>query len=251
MLYTYCIFGFFRFSFSDIGLFEAITSVVIVVTELPTGVLADYIGRKWTVFIANAWMLCFALVLGFTSGGSFIILFAGILNGLEFSFKSGAQSALLYDTLKALKREKEFLKINGRINAYRTVSGIVGMVVGAVLFTVNPRLPYWLWAVCIVASLVIIAGMHEPGMLSQQHTLREYMYDMKKSISFVFSHKNLLWVAFFFFLAGICAESYWDVFSQAHLKEVGVNPSVFGVIFALLAGVMQLLLITWMLLKPT
>lgn len=104
-------FQFLRFPFSDIGLFEAVTSVVIIVTELPTGVLADYVGRKWTVFVANAWMLCFALLLGFSSGGGFVTILAGVLSGLEFSFKSGAQTAFLYDTLKALKREEEFLRV--------------------------------------------------------------------------------------------------------------------------------------------
>ncbi|KYK31705.1 MAG: hypothetical protein HXS46_08805 [Theionarchaea archaeon] len=62
-------FQFLGFTFEDIGLFEAVTSIVIIATELPTGVLADFVGRKQTVFIANAFMLV-------------------------FSFKSGARTAL-------------------------------------------------------------------------------------------------------------------------------------------------------------
>jgi MFS family permease len=73
-------FQFLGFTFSDIGLFEAVTSGVIIVTELPTGVLADYMGRKWPVFAANAWMLCFALLLGFSSGGGLVIVCAGVLS---------------------------------------------------------------------------------------------------------------------------------------------------------------------------
>ncbi|MHA2497438.1 MAG: hypothetical protein ACXAEI_18350, partial [Candidatus Hodarchaeales archaeon] len=46
-------FQFLGFNFSAIGLFEAITSLAIILTDLPTGALGDNIGRKWMVFIAN------------------------------------------------------------------------------------------------------------------------------------------------------------------------------------------------------
>ena len=92
-------FQYLGFQFNEIGLFEAVTSVVIITTELPTGVLADFAGRKWTVFSANVFMLLFALLLGFSSGSLFVIILAGIFSGLEFSLRSGARTALLYDTL--------------------------------------------------------------------------------------------------------------------------------------------------------
>jgi MFS family permease len=224
------------FRFNEIGLFEAVTSVVIITTELPTGVLADFAGRKWTVFSANVFMLMFALLLGFSSGSLFVIILAGIFNGLEFSLKSGARTALLYDTLKVLKREDEFLKISGRINAVSTVSGITGMIVGAFLFTVNPRLPYWLWAVCIGVSIFVIARMCEPLTFKNRYDMKTYVTDMKNSVLFIFRTKKLLWISVFFFVASICAESYWDVYSQAHMKSVGLNPSGFGIIFAVCAG---------------
>ena len=223
------------FTFNDIGLYEAVISLVIIITELPTGVLADHVGRKWTVLTANVFMLLFALLLGFTSGGISVIVFAGIFSGLEFSFKSGAQTALLYDTLKKLEREGEFLKISGRISAYSTISGIIGMILGAFLFQVNPRLPFWLWAVFIGLSILVITRVHEPEM-ERAHTVKTYFSDMKESILFVFRSKHLLWVALFFFVADIFAESYWDVFSQAHLKSVGLNPAFFGIIFTVFAG---------------
>lgn len=230
-------FQFLGFTFNDIGLYEAVTSAVIIATELPTGVLADYAGRKWIVCAANTFMLLLALFLGFSTGGFFVIVIAGLFNGLEFSFKSGAKSALLYDTLKALEREKDFLKITGRINAFSLLSGIMGMVVGAFLFQRNPRFPYWLWAVFIATSIGLMAAVHEPVRPHQKYDVRKYVLDMKKSLFFVFQSKNLLWVIFFFFVADIFAESYWDIFSQAHLKSVGLPPSALGIVFAALAGV--------------
>lgn len=230
-------FQFLGFTFDDIGLYEAVTSVVIIATELPTGVLADYAGRKWTVCAANTFMLLFALFMGFSTGGVFVIVVAGLFNGLEFSFKSGAKSALLYDTLKALKREDDFLRITGRINAFSLLSGILGMVAGAFLFQRNPRFPYWLWAVFITTSIGLMAAVHEPHRLREKYSVKKYVSDMKKSFFFVFQSKRLLWFILFFFVADIFAESYWDIYSQAHLKSVGLPPSALGIVFAALAGV--------------
>jgi len=230
-------FRFLGFTFNDIGLYEAITSLAIITTELPTGVLADAVGRKWTVSVANAFMLCFALLLGFSEGGFFVIVFAGLFSGLEFSFKSGAKTALLYDTLKELNREGEFLKISGRINAFSTVSRIIGMILGAFLFAVNPRVPYWLWALFIGMSVVIMVTVYEPKKSKKKYSLKTHFVDMKKNVLFIFCSKKLLWISFFFLVADVFAESYWDVFSQAHLKLTGLDPSVFGIVFAVFAGV--------------
>lgn len=229
-------FQFIGFTFNDIGLFEAITSIAIIAMDLPTGVLADNIGRKWSVLIANIFMLGMALLLGFSSGGMFILVFAGLLNGLEFSFKSGAKSALIYDTLKGLKKEDTFLKVTGKINAYARVSGVIGMIIGAFLFSINPRLPYWTWSVFILASILILLSVHEPIKVNMKYNLKGFISDMKKTIRYIFSNKKLLWIAIFFLIPAVFAESYWDVFSQAHLELLHLNPAYLGIVFAIFAG---------------
>ncbi|MFW9914126.1 MAG: MFS transporter [Candidatus Thorarchaeota archaeon] len=230
-------FQFLGFNFSAIGLFEAITSLAIILTDLPTGALGDNIGRKWMVFIANVFMLLLVLLVGFSTGGMLIIVLAGLLNGLEFSFKSGSKTALLYDTLKQLNREDEFLRISGRINAAGTIAKLIGLITGAYLFSLNPRFPYWLWAVFIIVSLFFLALIQEPLHANERVSLENTLQDMRSSLRYIFENKFVLWLVIFKLIADVFAESYWDVFSQAHLKELGADPAIFGVIFAVLAGV--------------
>ena len=103
--------GFGKF---HIGLFEGITSLTIVASDLFTGVVADRIGRKNSVLLSNLAFFIMAILLGvagwISSGLLVILIVSGILNGLEFSFRSGARSALLYDTLIQLNQEKDYLK---------------------------------------------------------------------------------------------------------------------------------------------
>ncbi len=224
------------YSFIDIGLFEAITSIVIVITDLPTGAIADSIGRKWSVFIANICMLLMVLLLGFSTGGLLVIVIAGLFNGLEFSFKSGANTALLYDTLHQLDREEDFLKISGKINAAALVAKIIGLITGAFLFTIDKRLPYWFWAIFIILSLFFILIIQEPVKSENKLTIRYLIRDMSNSLRFIFNTKILLWMIPFFLVVDVFAESYWDVYSQAHLSNLGADPAIFGLIFSLLIG---------------
>jgi len=227
-------FQFLGFSFNEIGLFEAVTSVAIIITDLPSGVLADSFSRKWTVFIANVFWLLMVLLLGFSSGGIGLIILAGLLNGLEFSFKSGAETALLYDTLKELNREEEYLKISGRINAISLLSTLAGLVLGAYLFSVDPRLPYWIFAVFIGLSLIFIISVKEPIKPQRNSSFKAHVEDMGNSVRFIFNNKLLLWFTLFFLIADVFTESYWDVYSQAHLKASGLDPAALGVVFACL-----------------
>jgi len=229
-------FQFLGFTFSDIGIFEAVTSITIVIIDLPSGSIADSIGRRWAVFIANIFMLMMVMLLSLSSGGITVILIAGILSGLEFSFKSGANTALLYDTLKHLDREEDFLKVSGRLNAFSLISRLSGMIIGGFLFAFNPRLPYWVWAIFIGFSLIFLVLIKEPIKTNLKYNLKTLFSDMKESLRFIFKNKKLIWLVIFFLLADVFAESYWDVYSQAHLNSAGLLPRDFGFIFAIFTG---------------
>ena len=224
-----------------IGIYEAITSLVIVGSDLFTGVIADKIGRKYSVLLSNASFLIMALLLAsksLFSGGFFIVLiFCGILNGLEFSFRSGARSALLYDTLIQIRREEEYLKVSGRINAFSTISNVIGMVVGTFLYVVYPNLPYWVWAFFILLASIILFTVHEP--IQQKKTTISFWNNVKLGVKYIFQSKKLLWLVVFVLFVDVFAEGYWDTFSQTHLRNMVGDPYT-SLIFACIGGLSAL-----------
>ena len=46
----------------------------------------------------------------------FLIIIGFIFCGISYTFESGSGDALLYDSLKEIKREDDYLKINGKLN---------------------------------------------------------------------------------------------------------------------------------------
>ena len=84
--------------------------------EVPTGIFSDLVGRKMTVVIGQ--IASIFAVLCYAIGGSFAMLALGaVLEGLSFSFFSGNNSALLYDSLKEDNSEAEYSKYEGKTSS--------------------------------------------------------------------------------------------------------------------------------------
>jgi len=128
-------------SMKDIMIVQAVYSVAIVVLEIPSGYLADVIGRKKTLIIGAVFG-----VLGFTtyslSFGLMGFLMAEVLLGIGQSCVSGADSAMLYDSLLDIGKEKEYTRFEGRITALGNVAEAIAGILGGLLAGISIRAPY-------------------------------------------------------------------------------------------------------------
>lgn len=98
-------------------------------TEIPIGLVSDKVGRKKImVFGIFAWLFSFVL---YTLANNYSFLFVGsVLYGMGYAAR-GSNDALLYDTMRQLKRKKEFYDVFGRGKAYLQFGLAVGSLVGA------------------------------------------------------------------------------------------------------------------------
>src|SRR3989338_9200182 len=99
-------------SMTQIITLQVMFSIIIVVAEIPSGYLADIISRKISIIIGL--LLGFLAYVIYAQSYQFTgFLLAEMILGFGSSFLSGADSALLYDTLGALNREWEYKKYQG------------------------------------------------------------------------------------------------------------------------------------------
>ena len=100
-------------SLFDIMLIQAVYSVAIAVLEIPSGYVADLLGRKMAMVIGT--FLGFLGILIYSmSYGFWGFLPAALAMGIGQSFVSGSDTALMYDSLLDMGRSKEFVKFEGR-----------------------------------------------------------------------------------------------------------------------------------------
>lgn len=120
---------------------KAFYSVAIVIFEIPSGYVADVLGRRKTLII-GAILGTLGFLIYATTGGFLWFLVAEITLGIGQSFISGADSALLYDTLKYHNRTDEYVKYEGRNYTVGNFSEAVAGALGGLIATWSLHLPF-------------------------------------------------------------------------------------------------------------
>jgi len=146
---------------SEILLLQAIFSLATVVMEYPTGYLSDRLGYRTALLLAS--LLGISGWLTYTLAGSFLtVMLAEIQLGISYAFVSGADSALLYETLRSQGREEEYLHHDGRMTAWAQGGEAAGAVGAGVLYAWFPLLPFLLQVAVWLAAWLICRRLREP-----------------------------------------------------------------------------------------
>lgn len=147
---------------TDLFVLHAFYSFVIFLAEVPSGYLADVIGRKKTMvgglFLGAAGFAAYALTSSYTG-----FLLAEIALGLGQSFISGADSALLYDSLLQENKAPRYLRDESRITASGNAAEAIAGIVFTLLAFQSMRHYY---AIQTFITIIGLWGIHLTGLFS-------------------------------------------------------------------------------------
>ena len=130
--------------------------------DIPTGALADLVGRKtsivlgWIFGLLHLWLLAI--------GGSYgLLLLSMLMASVGMALGSGANTAMLYDSLVELKQESEYQKVSGRVNGLLTLALGVAAPFGSSLATLSLSLPFWVQLFPQCLGLLLTLFLKEPA----------------------------------------------------------------------------------------
>jgi len=148
-------------SLTEILLLQALFSAATLVMEYPSGYLSDRIGYRPTLHLAAllgiAGWTVYTLAETFTG-----VLLAEMLLGVSYAFISGADTALLYETLRQTGREAEYARHDGRMAAWAQGGEAVGALFAGLLYAWAPLLPFVIQIGVWAAALLVCRGLREP-----------------------------------------------------------------------------------------
>jgi len=121
-----------KINYTQLFILQSWLMAWIFVLEIPTGVIADRIGRKHSLFLSGILGAISVNVFIF-SPNFYIFLLAEFLMALTLAFCSGADTALLYEILKKQKMEKQSKYIFSRYKMFNTLGTAVGLPIGSVI----------------------------------------------------------------------------------------------------------------------
>jgi MFS family permease len=109
---------------------------------VPSGALADRIGRKRMVVLAAALMVVEMAVIAFIPFGNVTLIFWAwvinrVLSGAAEAAASGADEALAYDSIPEAEQKTRWPKVLSRLMTLSSMAFIVAMLVGSAVYDPN------------------------------------------------------------------------------------------------------------------
>jgi MFS family permease len=222
--------------------------------EVPTGVVADTLGRRVSFLLSVSTLAVGTLAyvgVAAIDGGLLLFCVAGVILGLGFTFYSGAVEAWLVDALKATGYQHELDGVFARAGVVAGAATLVGTVGGGLLGQIDLSLPYIGRAILVGAAFVVgFRTMHDIGFTPRALRLRGIAGEMLKvgragftygwrtrAMRLLVLHSFLSWG--FFFWAWYAWQPYFlDLLGRDAIWVAGVIAALFS-----LAGIVGNMLV--------
>lgn len=213
--------------YAAIMLLQSISALALVVFELPTGVVADRFSRKLSIVLS---CVCIALALTvYILSKSFALLaIAEILFALGITFRSGADSAFLYESLAKLGRSGDYARVEGQASSYVFIGQGVGTLFCSLLYAVHPDIPFWVSVGSAVVAGLVALAFTEPERARSEGA---YHRHIAESLRLIRVTPGLSWGVLLAVLMGFSFRSaYW--LYEPYFNRVEVDIVYFGAIFS-------------------
>lgn len=211
--------------------FAVIMSVFALATlilEIPSGVVADLIGRKKVLLLARFLYIIEIFLIAFYNG-FWVFLIAKIISGIGVSLSSGANEALLYDTLKKLNKEEEHKRISGNIFTITNISTAFVFIIGAFLFSINNKLPAVVSLPLISLGFVLTFFLREPYAINQRISFRNAYHHLKEGIIYFWHHDYVKFLVFFSLPIATGISIILSI-SSAYFEKIMIPVALIGII---------------------
>lgn len=208
-----------RVSLGDAVLLGSVYYFSVFLLEVPSGYCSDRFGRRPTLILA-AILTVLAGVTFIVAGSMSTLVIAQVLHAAGIAFQSGSDSALLYDSLRGLDREKEYTENESNAQKWSMTALACSCLAGGALGLVDLRLPYVLALIAAVVAVIQCVQFVEPPIDGNEKPLG-FATQMKDTFTY-FLNPLLGWILAFF-IVGYSLEHIPYEFYQPYLKLLSEN----------------------------
>lgn len=254
---------------TEYTLLNFVWALAIVFTDLPAGVLADRIGRKPLVVAAAVLMVLEMLLLSVAPlhGGLVLLLCClanRLLSGMAEGMASGADEALVFDSLAERGRSAEWPQVLDQVMRWQGVGMVVAMLVGGAIYDpafvghlgsffgwkhawaqgTTLRFPIYLNLLTALLTLGVALGLREPTVRTSHVAPETLEASGPEATAWHLVINAGTWimktpVALFVIIAGVIIDSVarlFLTFSSSYFRLISLPEATFGLIGATMGG---------------
>lgn len=236
-LYLVTVAGLSAFELVFLGTAQGITALVF---EVPTGVMADTISRKWSIVIAHFVMGTGMLVTGLVTAFPALVL-TQMVWGLAWTFSSGADVAWLTDEMEQSPRVPGVLTASARWESVGAVCGLLGF--GALAWVAGLSTAIvTAGAGMLVLGVFVAARFTEHNFTpTRQHRWRESASIFRRGVHLARHDHEILLVLATTLLINGAAEGFGRLFAK-RLVDLGLPAEMEPIVWLTALGLVTLAL---------
>jgi MFS family permease len=233
----------------DVFLANAVFTGSMALFELPTGIVADTRGRRFS-FLCSVTILFFGTLLYVAiptlGGGLLAFCGASVLLGFGYTFYSGAVEAWVVDALTASGYDGPLERVLARGGIVTSAAMLAGTVAGGILADRHLVIPYLVrCSLLLIALVVALVTMREIGFTVRPLVLRELPRQMarvgKDGIRFGWNMPRARFVILAGAIPAIFLEWGYHAWQPYFLELLGMDSMwVLGLIAAAISVAMML-----------
>ena len=219
--------------------------IAITLGEVPTGIVADTVGRKASLAVGTALisLSIFAWVFAPTMP---LIMLAYVGMAIGIAFLSGAEDALFYESVQRSGRGDDYTRLVGRVSATLLGATALGSVASGLFATVNLMVPFVVAGLSFVMTFGIVMTLKEPQTeeKSAGQSRTSYRQILRQAITLMRTRPTLRYPIMYLALVPLTATLMETFFLQPQSVALGVPIAGIGVV-VMATQIMNIAGLTW------
>jgi MFS family permease len=252
----------FGLTVAQFSILNAVWAATIVLAEVPSGAVADIIGRKRLLNFAAGVMIFEIGIISFMPRIDPVLIFSvflvnRVLSGLAEAAASGADEALAYDSLSEAGLADQWGRVLEVLMRYQAIGFVIAMTIGAVVYDphlmdrvadwmglgvsltqeVTMRFPLYLTFVLALLAFVSTLKMTEPEGAERGQMDRSVKQTFVVTLNagvWILKTRFVLWVILFGMLLDGTIRMVITLSSQ-YYRMIGIPESIFGLMGSVVA----------------
>ena len=204
---------------------------IIFLFEIPSGAVADLVGRKTALIFSSLSVIGAAFAYSIYPN-IFLFAFAETLWALSIALSSGTNEAFLYSSLKSYKAEEKISKVQGNNQTINLIALTISAPLGSVIAEyVSLQFTMTCLALIYIGSLIVALTFREPPFRKKEEGEKNYFSIIKQGF-IELRHNKILSILCFdrLFINVLIFLLFWTY--QPYLQHIGVPLLWWGFITA-------------------
>lgn len=216
--------------YAGIGIIESVMIITTSAGEIPTGAVADILGKKKTLIMAFFLEAVGGFIMAFAQNFNQIVLsvFVMCIGGAMYS---GTLDALVYDSLKQVNKETKYDKIIANMSSISLFTMALASILGGFLYSHNHSWPFLANALGYSLAFFACLFLIEPAIDTVKFSLKNYLVQTKAGFSQLFQISSKKQVIRLLILGGFLTVLS-EMLNSILLVEFGFSDKQMGIIFA-------------------